>query len=249
MKFYEQLKELFADLAIKHSLLGESISISARILKNEEAIGNPTRQDYPLLKGKEFLMEACFKECRGQAFTDTPCEKVSTLAEILALPLDNTEHRALFIASLNAVVRCLKPELATVHCRDDEPEECAGEIIRRLQQQSVAKVGLVGLQPAILEQLAKTFGAENVYCVDRDEHQRGSRKFGVPIKWGDEQETDELFKQSDFVLATGSTVVNGSLPRLLELAEQEVVPICFFGTSIAGTAELMNLKRYCFEAA
>ncbi len=247
--FYSQLKEHFAVLAKEHSLLGESISISARILKNEEAIGNPTRQDYPLLKGKEFLMEASFRECRGQAFTDAPCEKVSILAEILALPLDNTEHRGLFIASLNAVVRYLKPELATVHCRDDEPEECAGEIIRRLQKQSVAKVGLVGLQPAILEQLATTFGAENVFCVDRDEHQRGSSKFGVSIKWGDEQETAELFEQSDLVLATGSTVVNGSLPGLLDMAEKNSVPICFFGTSIAGTAELMKLKRYCFEAA
>jgi len=247
--FYAQLKEHFVALAKEHSLLGESISISARILKNEEAIGNPTRQDYPLLKGKEFLMEASFRDCRGQAFTDAPCEKVSTLAEILALPLDNTEHRALFVASLNAVVRYLKPELTTVHCRDDEPEECAGEIIRRLQQQTVAKVGLVGLQPAILELLATTFGAENVFCVDRDEHQRGSSKFGVPIKWGDEQETAELFEQSDLVLATGSTVVNGSLPGLLALAEKEDVPICFFGTSIAGAAELMSLKRYCFEAA
>lgn len=247
--FYSQLKEHFATLSREHSLLGENISISARILKNEEAIGHPTRQDYPLLKGKEFLMEASFKECRGQSFTDAPCEMVSTLAEILTLSLDTTEHRALFIASLNAVVRYLNPELATVHCRDDEPEECAAEIIRQLQQQSVARIGLVGLQPAILEQLATTFGADNVFCVDRDENQRGNSKFGVEIKWGDDQETAELFEQSDLVLATGSTVVNGSLPGLLELAEKNSVPICFFGTSIAGTAKLMNLKRYCCEAA
>lgn len=249
MTFYAQLKNLFTALVKEHSLFDEPVSISARILKNEEAIGNPTRQDYPLLKGKEFLMEACFKDCRGQAFTDAPCEKLSTLAEILALPLDITENRALFIASLNAVMRYLKPEIATVHCRDDEPEDCAGEVIRRLQQQSVAKVGLVGLQPAILEQLAATFGAENVVCVDRDENQRGSSKFGVPIQWGDEKETAELFQQCDLVLATGSTVVNGSLPGLLSLAEEAAVPLFFFGTSIAGTAELMNLKRYCFEAA
>jgi len=247
--FYAQLKETFTTLVRENFLLGEKISISARILKNEEAIGNPTRQDYPLLKGKEFLMEACFRECRGQAFTDAPCEKISTLADIVALPLENTEQRALFIASLNAVMRYLKPELATVHCRNDEPEECAGEIIRQLQQQPVAKVGLVGLQPAILEQLATTFGAENVFCVDRDEQQRGSSKFGVPITWGDEKETAKLFEQSDLVLATGSTVVNGSLPGLLTLASDNAVSLFFFGTSIAGTAELMNLKRYCFEAA
>ncbi|SEA29654.1 Putative heavy-metal chelation [Desulfuromusa kysingii] len=246
--FYSQLKERFSILAKEHSLLGENIAISARILKNEEAIGNPTRQDYPLLKGKEFLMEANFRGCRGQAFTDAPCEKVSTLAGILALPIEKVEHRALFIASLNAVIRFLKPELETVHCHNDEPEECAAEIIRRLQKQPVAKIGQVGLQPAILAKLVETFGADNVICIDRDEHQRGSSKFGVPIKWGGEQETAELFKQSDVVLATGSTVINGSLPTLIKLAEKNTVPLYFYGTSIAGTAELMNLKRFCFQA-
>jgi uncharacterized protein (DUF4213/DUF364 family) len=248
MEFYELLKDRFAVLAKKHYLLLEKITISARVLSNEEAIGNPTRQDYPLLKGKEFLLEASFRGCRGQGFTDAPTEQTSTLAEVLALPLDNTANRALFIAGLNAVMRYLKPDLSTVHCHDDEPEECAGEIICRLQQQEIAKVGLVGLQPAILERLVESFGPENVTCIDRDESQRGSSKFGVPIKWGDELETNSLFKQSDLVLATGSTVVNGSLPGLLKLADKNDIPVFFYGTSIAGTAELMELNRYCFEA-
>lgn len=246
--FYTELKKRFNIIAREHALLDEIVSINARILSNEEAIGNPTRQDYPLLKGKEFLMEATFRDNRGQAFTDAPCEKTSPLTEIIDLSLDSVGNRALFIATLNAVMRYLKPEVATIHCHDDEPEECAAEIIKRLQPQNPKNIGLVGLQPAMLEVLAETYGTNNVTCVDRDESQRGKEKYGVEIKWGDEDETAELFKTSDIVLATGSTVVNGSLPGLLKLAEVHNSPIKFYGTSIAGTAELMNLQRFCFKA-
>lgn len=247
--FYQQLKEHFLALATEHGLLADRVSVAARILNNQEAIGNPTRQDYPLIKGKEFLMEASFRDCRGQAFTDAPCETSSSLADIIDLPLESIGNRALFIAALNAVMRYLKPELLTIHCHDDEPEECAAEIVRRIQDKDAARVGLVGLQPAMLETLVEALGAEQVACVDRDENQRGNSKYGVPIKWGDEEETAELFEKSDLVLATGSTIVNGSLPGLLHLAARFDTEIYFYGTSIAGAADLMNLKRFCFEAA
>jgi len=246
--FYTQLKERFQKLAGDHELLDEQVAVSARILSNAEAIGNPTRQDYPLLKGKEFLMEARFRGSQGQAFTDAPCETAATLGEILALPLDTVGNRALFIAALNAVMRHLRPELGTVHCHDDQPEECACELVRRLQEQEIARIGLVGLQPALLESLAGAFGAWNISCVDRDNSQRGKSKFGVPIRWGDDKETRELFVTSDIVFATGSTVVNGSLPGLLQLADRYQTPLIFYGTSIAGTAELMGLKRFCHKA-
>lgn len=247
--FYDQLKERFLSVAESHSLLQEPVIVTARILSNDEAIGNPTRQDYPLLKGKEFLMEARFKDCYGQAYTDAPTEQSSSLAEILDLALDCVSGRAVFIATLNAVMRSLNHEIMTIHCHDDEPEDCAAEMVRHLQKMGINNVGLVGLQPAILEALVKAFGEDAVICVDRDENQRGTQKFGVPIKWGDELETAELFQQSELVLATGSTVVNGSLPGLLALAEEYQTDLVFYGTSIAGAAELMNLNRFCFEAA
>jgi uncharacterized protein (DUF4213/DUF364 family) len=247
--FYAQLKERFLSLAKEYSLLNEPVTVTARILSNEEAIGNPTRQDYPLLKGKEFLIEATFQDCRGQAFTDAPNELGSLLGEILNLPLDDVSNRAIFIASLNAVMRSLKNDVMTIHCHDDEPEDCAAEMIQRLQKMQIRKVGLVGLQPAILEALVENFDEDSVLCVDRDESQRGQSKYGVQIKWGDEQETAELFQKSELVLATGSTIVNGSLPGLLKLANDCQTDIVFYGTSIAGAAELMNLNRFCFEAA
>ncbi len=246
--FYQQLKEKFMDVVEKQNLLESPVFITSRILQNEEALGNPTRKDYPLLKGKEFLIEAEFQNSKGQAYTDSPCELSTSLAEIIALPLTKVSQRALFIATLNAVMRYLNPELKTIHCHNDEPEDCALEMISALQKSRQAKIGLVGLQPALLEALSKNFGAESVSCVDRDEDFRGSIKFGVPITWGGEEETRQLFEKSDLVLATGSTVVNGSLPDLLQLSADSEAPIHFYGTSIIGTAKLMGLSHFCFRA-
>lgn len=124
--FYQQLQQRFITLIQQHNLAQESVDINARILSNEEAIGSPSRDDYPLLKGKEFLMEARCLGQIGQAYTDAP---------------------------------------------------------------------------------------------------------------------------SDLILATGSTVINGSVPHLLELANNHQKPIFFYGTSIAGTAQLMGLNHLCFEAS
>ncbi len=39
-------------------------------LNPKEAIGTPDRNDYPILKGKELIIEATFKDAKGQSFTD-----------------------------------------------------------------------------------------------------------------------------------------------------------------------------------
>ena len=94
-------------------------------------------------------MEAKFKGFKGQAYTDRPQNYKGRLHEILSLGLEDTRKRALFVASLNAVMRYISPPtLATEHCKDDEPEECAQEIIKYLKSThpNVKKIGLVGLR-------------------------------------------------------------------------------------------------------
>ncbi|MEZ4485415.1 MAG: DUF364 domain-containing protein [Syntrophotaleaceae bacterium] len=247
--FYQRLREKFVQMLRDKALLDDNVVIQTRILQTAEAIGNPDRQEYPLLKGKEFLMEAAFRGARGQAYTDDPAEFVGPLRDIAALALQGTGERALFIACLNAVVRYLEPELGTVHCKDNQPEECAREMVAFVKTFKPGFIGMIGLQPAILECLADAFGASNLACLDRDEAFRGQTKFAVPIEWGDREALDKLFARSDLVLATGSTIVNGSLPEILEFAERSAVPIYFFGTSIAGAAHLLGLNRLCFQAA
>ncbi len=43
-------------------------------------------------------------------------------------------------------------------------------------------------------------------------------------------------------LVTGTTVVNGTLELILEVAGAKAV---FYGISIAGVAELLGLERFC----
>jgi hypothetical protein len=106
---------------------------------------------------------------------------------------------------------------------------------------------MIGLQPAILERLADYFGPDRVECLDRDEEFKGQSRFGVPIIWSDRQTMTELFDQADLVLATGSTIVNGSLPEILALSLDHAVPVYFYGTTVAGTARLMGLQRLCYR--
>jgi hypothetical protein len=247
--FYPTLREKFLTLAKGHGLLDMELNIQSKVLKPSEAIGLPDRDDYPLLKGKEVLMEATFMGARGQAYTDAPSEFSGRLREVLHIDLAQPRQIALFISSLNAVMRYLHPDLKTVHCKDSGPSECALEIAEFLAVLRLGSVGLIGLQPAILDACASRFGVEKVTCVDRDEENRGQTKCGVPIEWGDHRGMREVFRKSDVVLATGSTVVNGSLPDILDLAGNYSREVYFFGTSIAGTALLMDLPRLCFRCS
>lgn len=247
--FYYHLQQKFKALIQQHNLAQQAVDINARILSNEEAIGSPSRDDYPLLKGKEFLMEARCLDQIGQAYTDAPSDLSTTLDAISQSDLTTTSQRALFIATLNAVVRATEPELKTVHCRNDEPELCAKMIIKVVALLEPKKITLVGLQPAILEALVNQWGADNIQCLDRDQSMVGQQKYAVPILWGDDAETTNAFEKSDLILATGSTIVNGSFPQLLERSDRHKKPIFFYGTSIAGTAKLMGLNHLCFEAS
>ena len=47
---------------------------------------------------------------------------------------------------------------------------------------------------------------------------------------------------ANLILCTGSTVCNGTIVNYLGLDTE----VLFFGTTLAGTAVLMGLKRLCF---
>jgi uncharacterized protein (DUF4213/DUF364 family) len=193
-------------------------------------------------------MQAEFMGAKGQAYTDAPSEYNGPLVDILKLEFETTRQRALFIAALNAVMRYLYPDVKSIHCKDNEPEECAEEIVRAIQPLHPATIGIIGLQPAILDAIGKTFGPGNVACVDRDEENLDQIKYDVRIEWGDHDGMEKLFRERDLVLATGSSLANGSLPEILSLAESHQTPVYFYGTTIAGTARLMGLNHVCFKS-
>jgi hypothetical protein len=112
---YAALSDHFYHVCKSENLLGESVQVKARVLSSQEAIGNPEATDFPLQKGKERLMQARFGTGIGQAFTDRYGDFYGKLKDIIDMPLENNFRRAVFISSLNAVLRHLNKVQGTVH--------------------------------------------------------------------------------------------------------------------------------------
>ncbi len=79
---YDEIRERALKI-IDNNLLDKNITIKAHALSTEEAIGNPETNDFPLMKGKERLMQAEISGSAGQAFTDQYGNFEGTLKDIL----------------------------------------------------------------------------------------------------------------------------------------------------------------------
>ena len=238
MDFYNDIKERFFNLIKEKDLMSSKVEVvSARTLTPQEVIGKPERDDFPLLKGKEVMLQADFKGSLGQAFTDMPGNYSSSLREILAMSLDNNFKRAIFFAALNAVLRYLNYISKTVHCKDKEPRECAAHLVDYIKERfSNPRIAFIGMQPAMVEALAANF---KIRVTDLNPNNVGQQKWGVLIE--DAAHTKEILSWADVILATGTTVVNDTLtPLLIEK------PIIFYGVTIAGVAYLKGYEQYCF---
>ncbi len=210
--------------------------ISARPLSPEEAIGKPERADFPLLKGREVMVEAVFRQARGQAYTDMPGDFNGSVRELLALPLADNFQRAVFIAGLNALMRHLGHVSNTVHCRHKEPGICASQLPGYIKKRyGNPRIAFVGFQPAMIERLSRSF---HMRIIDLDKDNIGKKKFGLTVE-GPEK-TGDLLSWGDIILATGSTCVNKTVNRFLTRK-----PVIFYGVTIAGMASIHGYQRYC----
>lgn len=240
--FYEDLKKAFLALLEQNGLLHEQIHLQTKNLTPEEAIGIPKRKDFPILTGKEIMIQADCAGSLGQAFTDAPAVFHGTLEEICALDLSSDSHnRGIFIASLNAVMKHLGIVDCTVHCRNNVPEQCAADAVQYIRGHfQNPRIALIGYQPSLLEHLAAEF---ELRCVDLNPEHIGQIRYGVRIEDGSSGPVQNMVCQwADLILCTGSTVCNGTIVRYLPLKKK----VLFYGTSLAGTAKLMGLSRLCF---
>ncbi len=231
---FKTLAEALKTQAERHGFMDEPVPIFCRPLTAEEAIGRPGDQDYPILKGKEAIVEARFREARGHAFSDTYGNGEYTIRELLESVPDTNRKRADFVAALNAVYRHLGLCDMTVHCRDDEPRECARHLADIID--GGVPVLLVGFQPRMLEALAQR---NPVRVVDLDADNLGKERSGVLIQGPEKME--EGIAWCSLILATGSTLVNGTLPFFLEAKK----PVVFYGVTISAAAVILGLDRFC----
>ena len=236
MDFYRRIKNEFTRLSERNNLGAETIQIRVRTLSPQEAIGNPEDKDYPLTKGRERMMEAEFKGCFGQAFTDMYGNFSGDMNDVLQMELNNNFRRAIFLASLNAVTRYLGIADKTVHCKDEAPPLCARELVSYIRENfGQPRIAMVGLQPRMVQALSKEF---DLRVVDMDEDNIGREKFGVTI--GAPGETPENIAWCDLAFVTGSALTNDTLDDLMG-SKQTLV----FGVTIAGPAACLGLRRFC----
>ena len=241
--FYKTLKQRFGEVLEANGLQNEEVTVTCRTLSPEEAIGNTRRRDFPIISGKDIMIEASFQGSRGQAFTDAPAAFQGRLEDILEVDLvEDAQGRGLFIAAVNAVMCHLGLCGGTVHCRTEGPELCAVEMLAYLRTHYAdrKRIALIGYQPALLEMLSKS--EFDVRVLDLNPANVGQIRYGVLVENGIDAYESVVNGGADLILCTGSTVCNGTIINYLGLNTE----VLFFGTTLAGAAKLLDLKRVCF---
>lgn len=244
MDVLQQARQKLATICAEHNI-DPTLPITVRCLTPDEAIGAEASSEFVIKKGKERVIEAEFDGAAGQAFTDHPGDWRGSLEELMQLDLTETGQRAIFTAGLNAVLRRLDRATGTIHCLNDEPSRCGEEFTNLLYERfGIADYGLIGLQPAILEAMGDGFGTARLRVLDLNEDHIGQERFGVTI-WDGEKDLLRLIDWCEVGVATGSSVVNGSINDLLKQFDAAGKPLVFFGNTISGVAALLDLPRLC----
>jgi hypothetical protein len=233
---YVVLKQKLLEIIQQHSWEREPIEVTVKTLSPEEAIGNPEHADYPLVKGKERMMEAIFKGAQGQAFTDMYGLYSGVLIDIANMELKNNFRRAIFLATLNAVMRHVGMIEGSIHCKDDDPPKCALELASFIRRNfGRPKIAMIGLQPRMVQALAKEF---DLRVTDMDEDNIDQERFGIRI--GSPDQTMENLSWCDLALVTGTVFTNATLWEFLKNRRS-----VFYGVTVAGSANILNLARFC----
>jgi uncharacterized protein (DUF4213/DUF364 family) len=241
----EQIRPQFLEIIRTKGLARAGVTVLAKPLTPEEAIGEPGRRDFPIIAGRERVVEARVRDAKGHAFTDSVREFQGLLEEAATLELATNRKRAVFVAVLNATLRHLAMASGTVHCKDDEPETCAREIAALLRKEhGPARIGLIGLNPAIAERLVDAFGADRVTISDLNRDNVDGDRFGVRI-WDGNRRTAELIARSDVVLCTGTTLVNGTFDSIRKQVLDAKKEFLVYGVTAAGVCALTGIRRVC----
>ena len=234
---YDIIKKEFTKLISESGLGSEEVFVRAVPLSPEAAIGNPEDKDYPLITGVERLMQAEFRGALGQAFTDMYGNFNGKLSDIVEMDFRNNFRRAIFISSLNAVMRYLGLITKSVHCKDNEPRECSYELVKYVERNyGRPRIAFVGFQPRMVEALSPKF---ELRVTDMDQDNIGTEKFGTIIH--SPEKTEENLNWCDIALVTGTTIVNDTINQF-----RTSKPVIYYGITISGVAKLLGLSHFCY---
>jgi len=219
----------------------QKITVVVQPLAPHQAIGRPERDDFPLLKGKERMLEARFLDNRGHAFTDAFSSTSRSVADFLSLNLHDRFQVSWFVAAMNAILRGVGLVNGTVHCRDKEPGECAADIVEHLKTnyKGIRNVTLIGYQPAMGHRLCQDY---NLSILDLDPDNIDQERAGTVVLDG-RNGFPRQATECDLALATGSSLTNGTIQKILQNFPHD--KLVFYGVTIAAAAHFLELNRFC----
>jgi len=155
-KVYDILKEEVARIVMDKALEVEVV-IKTAVLSSKEAIGNPEDKHYPLIVQKERIIQANFSNSLCQAFTDMYSNFSGELSKIATMELKNDLRRAIFVSSLNAVMRYLGLIAKTTHCRNEKPRLCGYKLAKYIEETYAhPRVAMGCFHPSLLRRCLKS---------------------------------------------------------------------------------------------
>ncbi len=221
--------------------------VTSRAMGVDEALGDPSPyRDFALQRGVEKLMDVEIEGHHGQSFTSYPCNWVGTVREVLAMDMDRDRDRALSIGVINSLSSLLGISSNTVHCRDQGPQLCGEDMAKWALENTSSKdvIGIIGYQPAILNNLAQALGADRIRVLDLNPDNIGQVRHQVTV-WDGAKDLETMADQVSICLATGSSLVNNTADGIVETFRSRGKELIFFGTTISGPAALLGLRHIC----
>ncbi len=157
------------------------------------------------------------------------------------MDLENETDRAIFFSSLNAAFNHLDLVNETIHCEGNDPKKCGKELVKLLKEKyENPKIAHIGYQPGHLEHCCQRF---ETLVTDLNPENVKEEKFGTKILPASNNE--KIIKNSDIALITGSSVVNGTLPKLIKCCEKNKTEPIIYGVSGKSTSHILEIENFC----
>ncbi len=237
--FIEAIRSLvLASIESRGLMLSEDIVCSYKTGYDLEL---PSR-DYALLRGREILLECCFRDSIAQVFTVAPRGYRGSIGDVFSLDLRNSYNRSLFYAVASAILKHFRASaLGTIHCSGCKPRECGRLLAKKLYMEygGSARVLHIGYQPSHVEELYRVY-RDNLLVTDLSRENLWVVKNNRLVYDGLDNRI--YIGSVDIVLATASSIVNNTFWEILENVIVKKKKLIVYGVTATPIIELLREK-------
>ena len=215
--------------------------VVTRSLNPKEAIGDPKRDDFPIQRGKEHLMQASFKGALGQAYSSDASDFHGNLEDVLALPMQSIFERAVLVASMNAVLPLSQSDRwdsALQECRPEGVFFASGSLPSGEESRVRGTSGPSACNSRSDDKVGRTGSGDSL----------GSGRSGRRVLWRKDPGRHEFREDIREVSACFYYRID-SCQRHYRRSEEDAIEhgtkVNFYGSTISGAAFLLGLERWC----